>query len=155
MRARTRGNLNSFDAVEGIAKEPFVQPDEVGPLPADVPNRVLAWGIVHLPWTITVAPFLEVRDGFPYSAIADDWTYVGPRNSFRYPWFASLDLYVNKVFSLGQHLPAARIGLKVYSLASVHTERDVQRDLARPDFGQTYNPIPRDFTFVFELLWGK
>ncbi len=154
VRARTRGNLNSFDAIEGIAKEPFVQPDEIGPLPADVPNRVLAWGLVHLPWAITVAPFLEVRDGFPFTAIAEDWTFVGPRNSFRFPWFASLDLYVNKVFSLGQHLPAARVGLKVYSLASVNTERDVQRDIMRPDFATFYNPIGRFSGGVFELLWG-
>jgi hypothetical protein len=31
----------------------------------------------------------------------------------------------------------------------------VQRDIDRPDFGTTYNPIPRDFTMVFELLWGN
>jgi hypothetical protein len=62
---------------------------------------------------------------------------------------------VNKVFSLSPRLPDARIGLKLYNIAAVHTERDVQRDVARPDFGRTYNPIPRDFTLVFELLWGQ
>ncbi len=154
VRSQTRGNLNSFDLIEGIAREPFVQADAIGPLPADVPNRVLAWGLVRLPLEITLAPFVEIRDGFPYSAIGEDWTYVGPRNSFRYPWFGSLDLYVNKVFSLGQHLPAARIGIKVYSLVSAHTERDVQRDIARPDFGSLYNPIPRFYGTVLELLWG-
>ena len=56
---------------------------------------------------------------------------------------------------MSPRLPDARIGLKLYNVAAVHTERDVQRDLARADFGQTYNPIPRDFTLVFELLWGK
>ncbi len=155
VRAEARGNLNSFDAIEGTFEQPFVQPDEIGPLPADVPNRVLAWGLLHLPREITLAPFVEVRNGFPYSAIAEDWTYVGPRNSYRLPWFGSLDLYVNKVFSLGDHLPAARIGLKIYSLVSVHTERDVQTDIMRADFGTIYNPFSRFYGGVFELLWGK
>jgi hypothetical protein len=52
-------------------------------------------------------------------------------------------------------LPDARIGLKLYNLAAVHSTRDVQRDIQRADFGTTYNPTPRDFSFVFELLWGR
>lgn len=62
---------------------------------------------------------------------------------------------MNKVLTLSNRLPDARVGLKLYSLASVHTQRDIQRDVDRPDYGQLYNPIPRDFSFVFELLWGK
>ena len=76
------------------------------------------------------------------------------RDGARLPWFASLDLYVNAIVGLPGHLPDARVGLKLYSLASVHSARDVQRDVARPDFAATYNPVPRDFTMVFELLWG-
>jgi hypothetical protein len=154
VRSATRGDLNSFDAIQGPFREPFVQRNEAGPLPTDVPNRMLAWGLIHLPARFTVAPFGEVRSGFPYSPIGDDWTYVGPRDSARLPWFASLDLYVNAIVGLPGHLPDARVGLKLYSLASAHSARDVQRDVARPDFAATYNPVPRDFTMVFELLWG-
>ena len=155
VRAQATGDLNSFDVIEGVAKQAFVQADAIGPLPADVPNRLLAWGVLHLPRDFTLAPFVEVRDGFPYSAIAEDWSYVGARNSYRYPWFGSLDVYINKVFRLSNRLPAARIGLKVYSLVSVHSERDVQADIGRLDFGTIYNAIPRDYAGVFELLWGN
>jgi hypothetical protein len=155
VRSATRGDANSFDAIEGILQQPFIQPDSVGPLAADVPNRLLAWGMVHLPLRITVAPFFELRDGFPYTAIDEWWSNVGAVNSHRLPRFASLDLYVNKVVSLPYHLPDARVGLKLYSLASMNSNRDVQRDIARADFGATYNAIPRDFTAVLELLWGK
>jgi hypothetical protein len=154
VHSATRGDLNSFDAIQGPFREPFVQRNETGPLPMDVPNRMLAWGLFHLPARFTVAPFGEIRDGFPYSPIGDDWTYVGPRDSARLPWFASLDLYVNTIVGLPGHLPHARVGLKLYNLASAHSARDVQRDVARPDFATTYNPVPRDFTMVFELLWG-
>ncbi len=81
--------------------------------------------------------------------------YVGQRDGQRLPWFGSLDLYVNKIVGLPHHLPDARVGLKLYNLASMHSARDVQRDIDRADFGTTYNPIPRDFTAVFELLWGN
>jgi hypothetical protein len=155
VRASTHGDLNSVDAVQGIFKEPFVQPNAAGPLPMDVPNRVLAWGLLRLPGRVTVAPFVDVRNGFPYSAVDENWLYVGERDGQRLPWFGSLDLYVNKIVGLPRHLPDARVGLKLYNLASMHSARDVQRDIDRPDFGTTYNPIPRDFTMVFELLWGN
>jgi hypothetical protein len=155
VRASARGSVNTLADVEGAFREPYVQPDQTASLSSDVPDRLLAWGMIHLPARITVAPFLEVRSGFPFSPIDDVWRYAAPVNSARLPWFGSLDLYVNKVFTLSPRLPDARIGLKLYNVASVHTERDVQRDIARPDFGQTYNPIPRDFTLVFELLWGR
>ena len=155
VRSSTRGDLNSFDALQGPFKEAFIQPNEAGPLPMDVPDRVLAWGVIHLPARFTVAPFAEIRDGFPYSAIDDDWVFSGHRNGERFPWFGSADLYVNTIVGLPRHLPNARVGLKLYNLASVHTARDIQRDVARPDFGTTYNPLPRDFTMVLELLWGQ
>ena len=47
------------------------------------------------------------------------------------------------------------MGLKLYNIASAHTEREIQRDIAREDFGTTYDPIPRDFSMVFEFLWGR
>jgi hypothetical protein len=87
--------------------------------------------------------------------LRSNWRYAAPANSARLPWFGALDLYVNKVFTISSRLPDARLGVKLYNVASIHTDRDVQRDLARPDFGRTYNPIPRDFTVVFELLWGR
>jgi hypothetical protein len=154
VRARSTGDLNSFDLIDGAFKEPFVQPNQTGPLPVDVPNRLLAWGVLHLPSRLTVAPFAEIRDGFPYSAINEDWTYAGAPNSYRLPWYGALDLYVNKIVGLPGRLPDARVGLKIYNIAAVHNGRDVQRDIARADFGATYNATPRDFSFTFELLWG-
>jgi hypothetical protein len=155
VRSATSGNVNTLDYIEGESREALVLPDQIAPLRADVPNRLLAWGLLHLPARVTVAPYVEVRDGFPYSPIDDTWNYAGPALSGRLPWFGSLDLYVNKVVTLSDRLPDTRIGLKLYGLASVHTERDIQRDVSRPDYGQLYDPIPRDFSFVFELLWGK
>jgi outer membrane receptor protein involved in Fe transport len=155
VRASATGNLNDFASIAGNFREPFVQPDQVGPIAVDVPHRLLAWGVIKLPSQITLAPFFELRDGFPYSAIDDEWRYVGQRNSERLPAFASLDLFVNKIVDLPGRLPLARVGLKLYNLTGATNARDVQRDVARPDFGATYNPIPREVRGVFELMWGK
>ncbi len=155
VQSRALGSSNTLAAVDGALRDAYVQAGQVAPLPADVPHRFLAWGVFHLPARISVAPFLEVRSGFPFTPIDELWAYAAPVNSARLPWFGALDLYVNKEMVISPRLPEVRFGLKLYNVASVHTERDVQRDLARPDYGQTYNPIPRDFTFVFELLWGR
>lgn len=155
VRSSARGDLNDFASIDGNAREPYVQPNEVGPLPADAPNRLLAWGVLKLPARFQVAPFMELRSGFPYSAVDDEWNFAGARNSRRYPTFASFDFFVSTVVKLPGGLPHARIGLKMYNLLGAEDARDIQRDLLRPDFGSTYNPIPRDFRSIFELLWGE
>jgi hypothetical protein len=124
-------------------------------LATEIPNRFLAWGLLGLPGGMTFAPFLTVRNGFPYSAIDDDWVYVGARNSRRMPWFGSLDISVTRVVDLPRQLPHARVGLKLYNLISVNTERDIQRDIASPDFGVRYDPVPRDFSLVCVFLVGQ
>jgi len=155
VRAATKGNVNSLDTIEGIFRTLFVQPDQIGPLPADVPNRLLAWGVLHLFAGFNVAPYIEVRNGFAYQAINDDWVHVGTPGAFRLPWYGTLDLSINKIVDLPSRLPKARVGMKFYNLAEIHTEREVQQDIVLPTFGTAYNPLPRDFAIVFEFLWGK
>jgi hypothetical protein len=155
VRSSAHGNLNDLNAIEGNFKEPFVQADQIGPLRFDAPHRVLAWGLVSLPWRTTVAPFVEWRSGFPYSAIDEDWNYVGARNTERFPRFFSLDVVVNKHITLPfLHVPA-RIGFKVYNVTGQENGRDVQTDIERADFDQTYNRIHRRFRGIFEINWGR
>jgi hypothetical protein len=155
VRSATRGPSNALATLDGPFREAYVQPNQEAPLAADVPNRLLAWGVLRLPSRVSVAPFVEVRSGFPFTPIDEAWNRAAPVNSARLPWFGSLDVYVNKELAISPRLPEARVGVKLYNVASIHTERDVQRDVARLDYGRTYNPVPRDFTFVFELLWGR
>jgi hypothetical protein len=154
VRSSARGDLNTFENIEGLSKDPFVQPNQVGPLAADLPHRLIAWGLLRLPGGLTFAPFLTVRSGFPYSPINDDWQYVGPRNGARLPTYASLDVSLTRVVDLPKQLPHARVGLKLYNIMDINTEREIQRDIAAPDFGVRYDPIPRDFSFVFVFLLG-
>lgn len=155
VRAATNGTQNSLDAVEGLLRAPFLQTNLDGPLPADVPHRLLAWGVFHLPAGVTLAPFLDTRSGFPFTAIDESWLMAGTPNAYRLPWTTSLDVSATKVVPLPHHLPQARVGIKLYNVVSVNTGRDVQRDIERADFGTTYDPVPRDFSIVFEFLWNN
>jgi len=154
VRSSARGDLNTFENIEGLSKDPFVQPNQAGPLAADVPHRVIAWGLFRIPGGMTFAPFLTVRSGFPYSLINDDWVYVGARNGARLPTYETLDVSVTRVVDLPRQLPHARVGLKLYNIMNVNTQREIQRDIAAPDFGVRYDPLPRDFSFVFVFLLG-
>lgn len=155
VRSAAYGPQNSLEAVEGLMRVPFVQANLPGPLPIDVPHRILAWGVFHLPANFSVAPFLDTRSGFPFTAIDDAWVMAGTPNMYRLPWTASLDLSATEIVPLPRHLPEARVGLKLYNIVSANTEREVQRDIARTDFGTRYDPVPRDFSIVFEFLWGR
>ena len=100
VRSSSIGNLNDLNTVTGPSGAALLLPDARGPLPADVPHRFLAWGIISLPWHLTVAPFLEIRSGFPFSPIDEDWNPAGPRNGSRFPVFASADLAIEKALKV-------------------------------------------------------
>jgi hypothetical protein len=140
--------------VEGNFPQALVQPDMIAPLGVDVPNRLLAWAVVRLPWRITVAPVFELRNGFPYSAADDNWNEPLPRNSRRFPPFASLDLVGSKIVKLPFRLPKARVGLKLFNVTGRFNGRDIQRDAERPDFRTTYNPSRRTLRGIFEVIWS-
>jgi hypothetical protein len=154
VRSSARGDLNTFESLEGLSKDPFIQPNQFGSLPTEIPNRLIAWGLLRIPGGLTFAPFLTVRNGFPYSTIDGNWVYVGSRNGVRLPTFESLDISVTRVVDLPRQLPRARVGLKLYNLMAVNTERDIQRNVASPDFGARYDPVPRDFSVVCVFLLG-
>ncbi len=153
VRSHAEGNTNDFGQVEGLFKDARLARAEVAPLPSDVPHRVLVWGVFQLSLETTVAPFLEARSGFPFSAIGDDWSYAERRFGRRYPLFASLDLVVNKIVTLPGGM-RARVGFKLYNIAGRKNGRDVQANVTSTDFGDTYNPLGRQVRGVFELIWG-
>jgi len=152
--SRARGDLNSLSNVYIPFAAPVIRPNEYGILSSDIPNRVVGWGIFALPWKLTFSPLVDVHSGFPYSPIDDDWVYVGARDGLRMPHFASLDISVTRVVDLPRQLPHARVGLKLYNVISANSEREIQRDVASPDFGVRYDPVPRDFSLVCVFLLG-
>jgi hypothetical protein len=154
VRSWTEGDLNDLNTVAGSRSTAQVLPAARGPLAADVPHRILAWGVISLPWRFTASPFVEVRSGFPYTRIDENWDVVGTRHDTRFPTFISLDVAVEKALQLPFGLPA-RLGLKVFDLAGRNNGRAVQRDVQRPDFGQVFDSPGRQLRGTLEISWNK
>ncbi len=154
VRSWTEGDLNDLNTVAGNRSPAQVLPGASGPLQADVPRRFLAWGVISLPWRLTASPFVEIRSGFPYTRIDENWDVVGTRDDARFPTFFSLDVAVEKALQLPFGLPA-RLGLKVFNLTAHNNGRAVQRDVQRPDFGQVYDSPGRQLRGTLEISWNK
>ena len=121
----------------------MIRPDEQGALPWDVPNRWVPWANVGLPWQMAIFPVLEVRSGFPSSTIDADRTFVGPRNTGRFPTFVSLATQISKRFPVFHHYMT--IGLKVFNLTNHFNPRDYQGNLASQNYGGFSNDVGRAF----------
>jgi hypothetical protein len=140
--SRARGDLNTMSDVFVTFQQPVIRPNVSGILPSDVPHRVVVWGVVHLPWSLTFSPVVDVHAGFAYSNLDVLHNYVGTPNGQRYPTFFSLDGQVYRDFSVRLpfvgHKSKHKLRLGVYSinLTNHGNFNDVYNIVTSPLFGQ-------------------
>jgi len=147
-KSRTTGDLNAFDELYGNLRDPILLASEEGPLPVDVPWRLLAWGVLHLPWKLTLVPAIEWRSGFPYTLHAEDHAPVGPRNGERFPAFLSADLQIlRRVNLFGRE---ADVGVAVFNLTNHDNPRDVEANVASPLYGALRNSVDTSISLRFQ-----
>jgi len=140
--SRTRGDLNTVSNIFLPFVQPVIRPNVSGILPSDVPHRVVSWGVVHLPWSLTMSPVVDVHTGFPYSDVDVLQNYAGVPNGPRFPTFVSLDAQVYRDFHL--HLPfmehgsrhKVRVGLYSINLTNHGNFREVYSNVTSPFFGR-------------------
>jgi hypothetical protein len=149
VRSVSTGELNDFSGMFGGFDAPLVQPGGVSRLPADAPNRVLAWGTFNLPRRIVVSPVVDWHDGFPYSKVDSRYVYDGEPNSERFPAFMSVDLIVYKTFTAkGRN---ADVGFQLFNATNHFNPRDVYPVVGDPRCGTFTNsvgPIMRGYILV-------
>ncbi|MGE5246576.1 MAG: carboxypeptidase regulatory-like domain-containing protein [Betaproteobacteria bacterium] len=154
VRSRAETDLNSYDAFFGNSRNPIIQPNQYGLANTDTPNRVIIRGSYLLPWNVSFQPLLDLHNGFPYSIVAEDQSFVGRRNSGgRYPVFASFDFSASKPVKIWKY--RAVLGVRLFDALNRFNPRDVQNNLASPAFGSFYNTVPRDFQTFVQLQVGK
>jgi hypothetical protein len=147
VRSHGTRDLNDYDQFFGNFRNPIIRPNENSLSSTDVPNRLIVRGTIGLPGQWVFTPLYEWRSGFPWSAVDEFQDFVGTRNeSGRLPTVSSLD------FSLVRPLKFRKYrftgGIKVYNALNKGNERDVQNNIASPDFGKFFNPIQRSIGFV-------
>ena len=140
--SRSRGDLNTLSDTYMPFEAPVIRPNISGILPADVPKRVVTWGVFHLPWKLTLSPVVDIRTGLPYSNLDALQNYVGVPNSLRFPTFFSLDARIYREFPL--RLPfmersskrKIRLGVYTVNLTNHRNPLDVYSNVQSPFFGQ-------------------
>jgi hypothetical protein len=152
--SRARGDLNTLSDTFIPFQIPVIRPNVYGVQPSDIPNRVLAWGFVHLPfWGLVFSPVADMHSGFAYSNVDVLQNYVGVANSLRFPTYFSLDVKLYRDFPI--RIPfkerpkgkGRKIRIGVYSLDVTNRQNphDVFNNITAPLFGQ-FAGFQRRFT---------
>ncbi|HEY7450795.1 MAG TPA: TonB-dependent receptor, partial [Vicinamibacterales bacterium] len=147
VRSHGTSDLNTYDQFYGNLRSPILRPNERNLIPVDVPNRLIVQGTIGFPGQWDFAPVLEIRSGFPFSAINEYQDFVGERNrAGRLPAVRTLDFSLARPWRFKKY--RFRAGLKIYNVFGSSADRDVQNNLTSPNYGQFYNPIERSVGFV-------
>jgi hypothetical protein len=152
VHSSARGDLNDFNNFLGSFPVPVIRPDVSARLASDLPNRFLAWGVVSLPHKFQVAPVVEYRTGFPYSALNATQDYAGTPNGRQYPPFFSLDSRISKDLQVSTKY-AVRLSLASFNLTNHFNPEAVHPNVSDPAFGYFFGHRGRRFTADFDVLF--
>lgn len=146
--ARGTADLNTYDDFYGNFRNPIVRANEHNLISTDVRHRLLLRGTIGLPGTWDFAPVLELRSGFPWSAVNEFQDFVGPRSrAGRLPAVRTLDFSIARPWQFKKR--RFRAGIKIFNLFGASAYRDIQNNTTSPFYGTPYNPVERSIGFVF------
>lgn len=114
------------------------------PMPWDVPNRLLGWAYLPLPWkNWAIAGLADARSGFPFS-VADQYGVIaGAVNSHRYPLNFDLNLSVERTIKINRYRFALRGG--VVNLTNNRNPTAVINTMGAPNYLNFYGSEGRHF----------
>ena len=152
-----RGDLNTLSYVFVPFEQPVIRPNFFSTLPSNVPNRLVTWGRIKVPWDITAGPVLDLHSGFPYSAVDELQNYVGTPNSLRFPTYFSLDLQLAKDFRM-RWIPWAknhkfRGAIRVFNITDYGNYRDVHNNVDSLYFRQFAGFVHRFFDVSLDVVY--
>jgi hypothetical protein len=128
-------------------------PQAGGPLAWDAPNRLISWGWLPVTHKIDAAYTVDWRTGFPYTLQNDSQEVVGAPDSQRFPAYFSLDVSLERRFTILGSQWAIRGGVDNITKHGNYTV--VNSNIDSPDF-HTYSGAPgRNFVARVRLLGRK
>lgn len=148
-RAHTNAAIDYSPAISDFGVQ------QSGPLPWDVPNRVLSWGWLpfDIPWFRKSWDFVYTADwhtGVPYTAISADQQVVGTVGQRRFPNFTSISPGLEWRF----HFRGSYFGLRgvLENATSSRNPSVVNRVVDSPQFGTFSEFDGRTFTARIRLI---
>ena len=153
-RSRAEGDLNDFSNYLSNFPTPLLRPNFYASLPADLPNRFLAWGHVTLPHKMQFLPTVEYRNGFPYSRYDVLGNYSGTPNSrdTRFPNLFSLDARIMKDIQVNPKY-TLRFSVSGMNLTNHFNALAVHSNIADPQVGTFFGTYPRRFRADFDVIF--
>ena len=150
VRSRARGDVNDFSTFLGTFALPLLRNNQFGNLPSDLPNRFLAWGLIHLPLGFQIAPVIELRSGFPYAVTDGEQNWVGVPYASRFPPFVSVDSRFSKDFKVSPKY-TIRLSVSAFNLTDHFNPEAVHLNVADPAYGYFFGQRGRRFTADFDV----
>jgi hypothetical protein len=144
MASYTRSRSLSNAVVDPNASEPLQVLDSLAPMPWDMPNRLLAWAYLPLPWKNWAGSILtDMRSGFSFSVREQNGTVVGAFDSHSYPLNFDLNLALERMVTLHGYRFALRGG--VDNLTDRANPTAVNNAVGTPQFLQFLGDEGRHF----------
>jgi Carboxypeptidase regulatory-like domain/TonB dependent receptor/TonB-dependent Receptor Plug Domain len=112
MAAYTHARAVSNGVLDPNTAQPLqVLPDLVA-MPWDVPNRILGWAYLPLPWkNWAISALADMRSGFPFSVRDETGVIVGAVDSYHYPINFDLNIAIERMITLRGYRFALRGGM--------------------------------------------
>jgi hypothetical protein len=151
VRSSGNSNVNEFLQFLGDLPMPIVRPDFYTTSAADMPHRVLLWGVVPLNQRTRIAPAVEYRTGLPWSPVDASQQYAGAPNSRRFPPFLSVDFKVSRDIHVKKH--GVQISFSMFNVTNHWNPDSVRRNVADPQFGEFLGQHRRRFRLDFDYLF--
>ena len=132
VHSEAAGDLNTFQDYFGNFTTPIIRPNQRSRLRHDVPDRLLLWGEIGLPFKVRWAPVFDIHSGYAFSLLDETQNFVGPRNhGGRFPVFSSLDSQFFRDFKIkiGGKKRTVRVGIKIFNILNHFNPRDLQQNL--------------------------
>jgi hypothetical protein len=149
----TRSSMRSNAIVNFTLENPVFSPQTGGPLPWDSPDRFVSWGMLPLVKRFTLAYTLDWRDGFPFSLVNQDQELVGKPGSRRFPTYFSLNVAVERRFTLLGLQWALRGGFE--DITNRHNPSFVNNNVDSPHFLTLGGEESRSLTGRIRFLGRK
>jgi hypothetical protein len=156
--AYTRSSSRTNAAIDYLPGVSELGAQQSGPLPWDVPNRVISWGWLPTPirkindrWSFVYS--MRWQTGFPYTAINANYQVVGAANGYRFPNYLNVSPGVETKFHLYGYYVALRT--VVENATNAADPQFVNNNVDSSNFGHLYRTPGRGFTVRLRLLDSK
>ncbi len=156
--AYTHSSATTNAALLYIPSLSILGPQQPGPLPWDIPNRVVSWGwlptwapwfpSIHRNWGLVYT--LVWNTGFPFDSINANQQIVGPAGSHRFPDFLSLSPGLEWRF----HFRGKYFGLRgtLENATNASDPYIVNNNVDSPQYLNFSQPLGRAFTTRIRLI---